>query len=112
MAPEDTTRRQIDAIFETEAVKPKIVLETPYSTTICAMVNAGLGCGVVNPITAEPFLGKNIVIRPFERAVYFRTLLLLPPNRQPSKIVRDLMSELRKHASSDDATMPQSVSRG
>ncbi|MBB4184722.1 LysR substrate-binding domain-containing protein [Sinorhizobium terangae] len=104
LAPEDTTRRQIDAIFEAEAVKPKIVLETPYSTTICAMVNAGLGCGVVNPITAEPFLGKNIVIRPFERAVYFRTLLLLPPNGRPSKIVRDLMSELKKHASADDGT--------
>ncbi|ODR88510.1 LysR substrate-binding domain-containing protein [Sinorhizobium alkalisoli] len=101
LAPEDTTRRQVDAIFDERAVKPKIVLETPYSTTICAMVNAGLGCGVVNPLTAEPYLGKNLVVRPFEPALYFRTLLLLPPNRQPSRIVEDLISELKKHASGE-----------
>ncbi|WP_274857797.1 LysR substrate-binding domain-containing protein [Sinorhizobium meliloti] len=101
LAPEDTTRRQVDAILEGEAVKPKIVLETPYSTTICAMVNAGLGCGVVNPLTAEPYLGKNLVLRPFEPEIYFRTLLLLPPNRQPSKIVRDLIRELKNHANGE-----------
>lgn len=109
LSPEDTIRRQVDAIFETGAIKPKIVLETQHSTTICALVNAGLGCGVVNPITAEPYLGRNLIVRPFEPAIYFRTLLLLPANRQPLKIVTNLISDLKNHASLDDATTHQTV---
>ena len=96
LAPEDTTRREADAIFEQHAAKPKIVLETPYSTTICAMVAAGLGCGMVNPMTAEPYLGRSLTVVPFEPAIYFRTLLLLPPNRPPSNIVADFIEEMKR----------------
>ncbi|MBA3039377.1 MAG: LysR family transcriptional regulator [Rhizobiaceae bacterium] len=96
LAPEDTTRRQADQIFSKHGVLPKIVLETPYSTTICAMVDAGLGCGMVNPLTAEPYLGKGLVLRPFEPAIHFRTLLLLPPDSKPSRIVSDFVDELMK----------------
>ncbi|MES0041892.1 LysR substrate-binding domain-containing protein [Mesorhizobium sp. M0091] len=96
LAPEDTTRREAEAIFAKHGVKPKIVLETPYSTTIAAMVEAGLGCGMVNPITADPFLGRGMMIVPFEPAIHFRTLLLLPPQREPSTIVADFIEELLK----------------
>jgi DNA-binding transcriptional LysR family regulator len=96
LAPEDTTRREAEAIFVTHGVQPKIVLETPYSTTIAAMVEAGLGCGMVNPLTAEPFLGRGMKIVPFEPAIHFRTLLLLPPQREPSAIVSDFIEELLK----------------
>ncbi|MDO9415527.1 LysR substrate-binding domain-containing protein [Pararhizobium sp.] len=96
LSPEDTTRRQADQIFSEHGVLPKIVLETPYSTTICAMVDAGLGCGMVNPLTAEPYLGKGLTLRPFEPAIHFRTLLLLPPDIKPSRIVRDFVYELMK----------------
>lgn len=96
LAPEDTTRREADAIFTQHGVVPKIVLETPYSTTICAMVDAGLGCGMVNPLTAEPYLDRGLILRPFEPAIHFRTLLLLPPNRKPSRIVRDFIEEVMK----------------
>jgi DNA-binding transcriptional LysR family regulator len=98
LAPEDTTRRESEAIFAEHGVKPKIVLETPYSTTIAAMVDAGLGCGMVNPVTAEPFLGRGMKIVPFEPTIHFRTLLLLPPQREPSAIVADFIEELLKLA--------------
>lgn len=94
LAPEDTVRRQADVIFAKAGVKPKIVLETPYSTTICSLVQAGLGIGMVNPITAEPFLGRQLQLRPFEPGIYFRTLLLLPPDRRPPRIVNDFIEEL------------------
>lgn len=94
LAPEDTTRRQAEAIFSDRGVQPKVVLETPYSTTICAMVDAGLGCGMVNPLTASPYLNGNVVLRPFEPEIYFRTLLLLPPNRHPPKIVNEFVEQL------------------
>lgn len=95
LAPEDTVRRQADVIFAKAGVKPKVVLETPYSTTVCALVQAGLGVGMVNPMTSGPFLGKELVLRPFEPGIYFRTLLLLPPDRKPPRIVGDFIEELR-----------------
>lgn len=96
LAPEDTTRRAAEAIFADHGIQPKIVLETPYSTTICAMVDAGLGCGMVNPLTAQPYLNGNLVLRPFEPEIFFRTLLLLPPNRHPPKIVQEFIDQLSK----------------
>lgn len=98
LAPEDTTRRQSTYFFDIEAANPRIVLETPFSTTICAMVRAGMGCGIVHPLTAEVYRRDGLVLKPFEPAVYFRTLLLTPPNRPPSMILRDLIEELGSYA--------------
>lgn len=96
LAPEDTTRSEAEALMEAVGSRPRVILETPYSTTICAMVAAGIGVGLVNPLTAEPFLGKGLVLRPFEPAVHFRTLLILPPNRPPSRILQDFIDELMR----------------
>ncbi|MER9229970.1 LysR family transcriptional regulator [Mesorhizobium sp. M0664] len=98
LAPEDTTRREAEAIFADHGIQPKVVLETPYSTTICSMVNAGLGCGMVNPLTALPYLNGNLSLRPFLPGISFRTLLLLPPNRRPSRVVSDFIEQLMRIA--------------
>ncbi|MGO1076482.1 LysR substrate-binding domain-containing protein [Inquilinus sp. CA228] len=98
LAPEDTTRQEADRLFAEAGARPKVVLETPYSTTICAMVQAGIGVGLVNRITAEVYLNQGLSLRPFEPALHFRTLLLLPPNRQPSLILQDFIDELVKLA--------------
>ncbi|KJV10011.1 LysR family transcriptional regulator [Elstera litoralis] len=98
LAPEDTSRHKLERLFEQRNVHPRIVLETPYSTTVCAMVQAGMGVGIVHPLTAEPYEGRNLVVRPFEPAIHSRTLLLLPPDRPPSRIVADCIDELRRFA--------------
>ena len=94
LAPEDTTRREAEAAFAKADARPRIVLETPYSTTICAMVAAGIGIGLVNPMTAEPYLNRGLVLRMFEPALHFRTLLILPPNRPPARILQDFIDAL------------------
>ncbi|UYV36795.1 LysR substrate-binding domain-containing protein [Rhodobacteraceae bacterium D3-12] len=94
LAPEDTTRQEAEAIFARENVKVRSILETPFSTTVCAMVAAGLGVGLVNPLTAEPFEGHGLALRPFEPPLHFRTLLILPPHRPPSRIVEDFIDGL------------------
>lgn len=98
LAPEDTSRHKLERLFEQRGVRPRIVLETPYSTTVCAMVQAGIGIGIVHPLTAEPYEGRNLIVRAFEPAVHSRTLLLLPPDRPPSRIVADCIEELRRFA--------------
>ena len=82
LAPEDTSRQQLERVLAERGVKPKIVLETPYSTTVCAMVQAGLGCGMISPLTAEPYLGRNLTWRRLEPGIHARTLLILPPKPQ------------------------------
>ena len=96
LSPEDTTRREAEAAFARVNVTPHTILETPFSTTICAMVAEGLGVGLVNPLTAEPYLGRGLVLRPFEPELHFRTLLILPPHRPPSRILTDFITELKK----------------
>ncbi|MFX5918597.1 hypothetical protein ABTE65_19310, partial [Acinetobacter baumannii] len=59
-----------------------------------AMVQAGIGCGLVSPLTAEPYLGRGLVACAFEPEIRSRTLLLLPPTRRPSRIVADCIKEL------------------
>jgi DNA-binding transcriptional LysR family regulator len=95
LAPEDTTRREAEEAFERAGVTIRPVIETPYSTTICAMVAAGIGLGLVNPLTAEPYLGHGLVLRPFEPALHFRTLLITPPNRLASRNLVEFIRHLR-----------------
>src|SRR5690606_38266265 len=66
LAPEDTTRREAELAFDKAGITVRTVKETPYSTTICAMVAAGIGIGLVNPLTAEPYEDHGLTLTPFE----------------------------------------------
>lgn len=94
LAPEDTTRHEAEAIFLEHGVTPHVVVETAYSSTICALVLAGAGCGIVDPITATGYVERGLVLRPMEPAVSFRTLMLFPTQKR-SKIVLDMADALR-----------------
>ncbi|WP_193170611.1 LysR substrate-binding domain-containing protein [Nisaea nitritireducens] len=96
LSPEDTTRQDLERVLDSAGSRVRTVLETPFANTICAMVQAGMGIGFINPICAEPFLGKGIVLRPFEPSLEFRTLLVQPPAVPPSKIVRDCIDAFRE----------------
>lgn len=89
LAPEDTTRQAADKLFAEQEIQPRVVLETPHSSTVCAMVRARLGVGLVNPATAELYAKQGIILKPFTPKILFRTLLLTPPGYRPSRIVRD-----------------------
>jgi len=98
LAPEDTTRREADAILAAAHVQTRVVLETPFSSTVCSMVQAKLGCGLINPLTAEVYLNNGLILKPFVPAVHFRTLLLFPLASRPSQILQDFIEELDKIA--------------
>jgi DNA-binding transcriptional LysR family regulator len=96
LAPEDTTRSEAELAFQDAGVKIRVVMETPYSTTICAMVAAGIGVGLVDPLTAEPYIGRGLTLKTFEPALYFRTLLITPPNRIASRHLQEFIKDLRQ----------------
>lgn len=88
LAAEDTTRREADVLMKAAGATPRIVFETPFSSTVCAMIASGIGCGFVNPLTAEIYRDRYIEVRPFTPAIHFRTLLLTAPQTPPSRIVK------------------------
>jgi len=94
LAPEDTTRHEAEATFLKHGVTPNVVVETAYSSTICALVLAGVGCGIVDPVTAAGYVERGLELRPMEPSVSFRTLMLFPTQKK-SRIVLDMADALR-----------------
>ena len=90
LSPEDTVRRKLDKVFQSSNVRPKVVAETPNSSTVCALAMEGLGIGLVNPYAADGYSARGVVFKPFSAAVHFRTLLIFRPDLPKSRIVRDL----------------------
>jgi DNA-binding transcriptional LysR family regulator len=95
LSPEDTVRRKLDSALQKAGAVPRMVLETPYSTTVCALVRAGIGCGIVHPKTTDVYDGNGLVVKPFDPRIVFKTLLITPPNRPPSRVVSDLIAALQ-----------------
>ena len=92
LAPEDTARRKLEKIFADHGVQPRVVAETPSSSTACALAMEGLGIGVVNPYAADGYAARGVVFRAFESAVHFKTLLIFRPDLPKSQIVRSLVA--------------------
>lgn len=97
LAPEDTTRHEAEAVFAQHGVAPKVVVETAYASVVCALVLAGTGCGIVDPVTATLYVERGLVLRPLEPCPNFRTLMLFPP-RKASRIVADMAKALSLEA--------------
>lgn len=94
LAPEDTTRREAEAIFAQHGSVPRVVVETAYSSTVCALVLAGNGCGIVDPLTAVGYVERGLILKTLDPAIHFRTLLLFPPQKK-SRLVEQMADALR-----------------
>lgn len=90
LSPEDTVRRKLEKVFQASNVRPKVVAETPNSSTVCALAMEGLGVGLVNPYATDGYASRGVTFRPFSAAVHFRTLIIFRPDLPKSRIVRDL----------------------
>lgn len=94
LSPEDRARQQMTAIFDAANARPKVVIETPNSATICALALEGVGIGLTNPAAADGFAERGLIFRPFEPAVYFKSHLLFRPDAQKSRLVKSFVAEL------------------
>ncbi len=59
----DSYRQLLDALFLEHQVKRRMVVETHSAASICAMVRAGAGISVVNPLTALDYADSGVVVR-------------------------------------------------
>lgn len=103
LASEDRARQEVDALLAAFDIRPKIVVETPASATVCALALQGVGIGLVNPAAADGFALRGLVLRPFEPAVYFKSILLFRPDAQKARLVKAFVAELLKARSLSSA---------
>jgi len=96
LAPEDRARRRLDAVLEAHAVRPKIVVETPGSATVCALALEGVGIGIANPPACDGFRERGLHLRHFEPAVHFKSFLIFRPDALKTRLVKSFVVELMK----------------
>lgn len=94
LSPEDRARARLSAVLDEAGSKPQIVVETPYSATVCALVLEGVGIGIVNPGATDGFADRGLVLLPFAPDIHFKTHLLFRPDAQRAQIVKDFTAAL------------------
>ena len=92
--PEDRARQQLDVLLAAAGSAPDIVVETIFAETVCALVSEGVGLGLISSYAVAGLDRSRVVLRPFSPAVVVRSLLILPPDRPKSVLVRDMVGAL------------------
>ncbi|MBW9461291.1 MULTISPECIES: LysR family transcriptional regulator [Kluyvera] len=95
----DSYRQLLDTLFNEQQVKRRMVVETHSAASICAMVRAGVGISVVNPLTALDYANSGVVIRRFSIDVPFTVSLVRPIHRPRSALVEAFMAHLQQSLS-------------
>lgn len=83
----DSYRQLLDQLFTEHQVKRRMIVETHSAASVCAMVRAGVGVSVVNPLTALDYAASGLVVRRFSIAVPFTVSLIRPLHRPSSALV-------------------------
>lgn len=94
LAPEDRARQELDAVLAQSGAVPKIVVETPNSTTVCALALEGVGVGLVNRVVTAEFEGRGLTVRPFTPEILFASYLLFHPSGERARLVRQFVHVL------------------
>lgn len=93
---EDGARTRVDRVFDDAGVRRQMTLETPFSAAICALVEQGLGLGLVNPIAADDYRHAEIVFRPFRPQVMFHGHAMFPSRNREDPLVGGFLSVVRE----------------
>ena len=97
LALEDGVRHRIDRIFEDAGVQREMVIETQYAMTICALVMQGVGCSILNPVTAADYAERGLTVRDFAPEVHFEYMLFTPKLRPMSQVAAAFIAVLESH---------------
>ncbi|MGU9866555.1 LysR family transcriptional regulator [Kluyvera ascorbata] len=95
----DSYRQLLDTLFNEQQVKRRMVVETHSAASICAMVRAGVGISVVNPLTALDYANSGVAIRRFSIDVPFTVSLVRPIHRPRSALVEAFTAHLQQSLS-------------
>ncbi|MCR5945994.1 LysR family transcriptional regulator [Salmonella enterica subsp. houtenae] len=95
----DSYRQLLDTLFAEQQVKRRMVVETHSAASVCAMVLAGAGVSIVNPLTALDYAASGVTVRRFSIDVPFTISLIRPLHRPTSALVDAFSKHLQTHLS-------------
>ncbi|OON39543.1 LysR family transcriptional regulator [Izhakiella australiensis] len=93
----DSYRHLLDALFNQHQVQRRMIMETHSAASVCAMVKAGVGISVVNPLTALDYADSRLTVRRFSIEVPFTVSLIHPTHRPASALVSAFSEHLQTH---------------
>lgn len=70
--------------FAPKAPLPQAVVECAMATAVCAMVEAGIGFTILDPVSAFPFRELHIIVKPFAPDILFAFCAYWLPARRLS----------------------------
>ncbi|HSV52089.1 MAG TPA: LysR family transcriptional regulator [Burkholderiaceae bacterium] len=95
LSPSDHTQQRLDDAFAQAGVPMLQAVQTPYSATQCALVLAGAGLALTNPLVAAGFRADELRVVPFEPRVHFRSLIAFHPKLPQSAAVQEFVAICR-----------------
>lgn len=87
---------RIAKAFEDAGAKLNVRAEVQLFAPACAMVAAGGGVAIVDPVSAKVYAGRGVVARPFQPAIRFDIGLLFPAHRPRSLLMQNFVTELKQ----------------
>ncbi|MBB5204266.1 DNA-binding transcriptional LysR family regulator [Inhella inkyongensis] len=103
LASNDPYRQGIDQAFAHAGIQRIQRLQTHSAVAVCALVQAGLGLSIVNPLTARACAGPGLHWRPLRHSIPFTVSLIFPSHRPQHRLqpilAAALRSALRAHQS-------------
>jgi len=96
LAAEDPYRIELDRIFAAAGVQRRMQLQTHSAVAVCAMVEAGLGLAIVNPLTALACTNERLQWRRFAVSLPFELNALLPEHRPAQALTADYLNLVKQ----------------
>lgn len=92
---------EITSVFRQKNLKPTILHTTQYFLSLCAYVERGIACAIIDPLSAESYLSytnraSSVLFKPFRPVVRFRLGLIKPAHRPTSVISTHFYERIRK----------------
>lgn len=99
LSRQDSYRQLLDTLFTEHQVKRRMVVETHSAASVCALVRAGAGVSIVNPLTALDYAASGVAVRRFSIDVPFTVSLIRPLHRPASALVDAFSKHLQTQLS-------------
>ncbi|SAH99784.1 LysR family transcriptional regulator [Bordetella ansorpii] len=93
-------RLRIDSVFAAHGVQRALTIETPTSQSILALVEAGAGVALIDPLTAACYQGGKLRFLPFDPVIKTGFSMLTAPGRLPSMLLEPFAQEVRRSLAS------------
>lgn len=87
---------RVRSLLSEHGIADDFVIETPSSITVCALVAAGNGIGIVNPYVAGTFAGQ-LRVRDITPKIPIHIQMAMPAQTAPSSLTRHFLDVLEAH---------------